>query len=87
MYKAIQMVQFNLSVVQEIRRKRAEELKLLGDFFSSQPRPNGVNFEMDGQLTYEEVSFRTMFETCARKEQWSQRAYQHQLKAYLQSEE
>jgi hypothetical protein len=87
LHEAIQMVLFDLSVDPEIRRKRAEGLKLLGDIFSSQPRPEGANFAMDGQLSYEEVAFAAMLETCVRKEQWSQRAYQQQLKTDLDAME
>jgi hypothetical protein len=31
---------------------------------------------MDGQLSYEEVAFAAMLETCVRKEQWSRLAAQ-----------
>lgn len=87
LHEAIQMVLFDLSVDPEIRRKRAEGLKLLGEIFNSQPRPEGPNFAMDGQLSYEEVAFAAMLETCVRKEQWSQQAYQQQLKADLEAKE
>lgn len=87
LHEAIQMVLFDLSVDPEIRRKRAEGLKLLGDIFSSQPRPEGANFAMDGQLSYEEVAFAAMLETCVRKEQWSQQAYQQQQRADLEAKE
>ncbi|KAI2508257.1 hypothetical protein MHU86_6186 [Fragilaria crotonensis] len=87
LHEAIQMVLFDLSVDPEIRRKRAEGLKLLGEIFNSQPRPEGPNFAMDGQLSYEEVAFAAMLETCVRKEQWSQHAYQQQLKADLEAKE
>ena len=76
LHEVTQMVLFDQSVDADIRRKRGEGLKLLGDIFSSQPRPEGPNFAMDGQLSYEEVAFAAMLETCVRKEQWSRQAAQ-----------
>ena len=87
LHEAVQMVLFDLSVEPETRRKRAEGLKLLGEIFSSQPRPEGANFAMDGQLSYEEVAFAAMLETCVRKEQWSQKAYEQEQKAALAAKE
>lgn len=74
LHEVSQMVLFDQSVDADIRRQRAEGLQLLGEIFSSQPRPDGPNFAMDGQLSYEEVAFAAMLDTCVRKEQWSRQA-------------
>ena len=74
LHEAAQMVLFDQSVDKETRLLRGEGLKLLGEIFSAQPRPEGPNFTMDGQLAYEEVAFAAMLETCVHKEQWRRKA-------------
>mmetsp|Transcript_31922 Transcript_31922/g.52673 ORF Transcript_31922/g.52673 Transcript_31922/m.52673 type:complete len:539 (+) Transcript_31922:152-1768(+) len=73
-HEAAQMVLFDHAVDKATRLKRGEGLKLMGEIFAAQPRPEGPNFAMDGQLAYEEVAFSAMLETCVRKDQWSRKA-------------
>jgi hypothetical protein len=74
LHEAAQMVLFDHAVDKETRLKRGEGLQLMGEIFAAQPRPEGPNFAMDGQLAYEEVALSAMLETCVRKYHWSRRA-------------
>ena len=79
-----QMVLFDSSASPSDRKKRAMALKEMGDIFATQLRPQGPNFAMEGQLSYEEVAFAAMLETTARKEAWRRRVHRHDQEANQQ---
>ena len=76
LHEVVQLVVFDQSVDKEIRKKRADGIKNLGEIFMGCPAPEGEDAsETDAKKLYEEAAFAAMLETIKKKEEAQQKAH------------
>lgn len=68
LHETCQMVLFDVSIDADVRRKRGESLKLLGNTLSNIPPPESNPDDSTTEKLYEEAAFAAMLETIKRKD-------------------